>query len=318
MKRSLLIFLMLLFCTNLQILSQTICSNKKENSAIGATEKYVYKTYPDKEGNKKELHIALVRPVDNLPDKKRPLVIGLQGSGFLNTCFPEPCYIKYSENVLTPNFSPQGFITASIQYRLNSPFTFQIFKVDDEKLKETHYKAVQDAREAIKYIFENAGKFGIDTSNVFLVGTSAGAITALHSVYLGDDEVPKDLFKKYGKLEKRENMRGVISLSGAIYDLSYLKGEEKIPLMIVHGREDQVVPFDKGFYLGLKRLTPVFGGKAIYDEAVKQTIPTKGYFYDFGHDYPSKFQKDIYKNVNDFIRLYLSCPGGKVQDKIAK
>ncbi len=318
MKRSLLILLSLLLCANLQIFSQTICQNTKANSTAGATEKYVYKTYLDKEGNEKELHIGLVRPVDNLPDKKRPLVIGLQGSGFVNTCFSEPCYIKYSENVLKPYFIPEGFVTASIQYRLNSPFSFQTFKVNDEKLKETHYKAVQDAREAIKYIFENAGKFGVDTNNVFLVGTSAGAITALHSVYLDDNEVPKDLSEKYGKLAKRENIKGIISLSGAIYDLAYLRGDEKIPLMIVHGRDDQIVPFDKGFYLGIKRLTPVFGGKAIYDEAVKQTIPTKGYFYDFGHDYPFKFQKEVYKNANDFIRSYLNCPGDNLQNITAK
>jgi predicted esterase len=250
----------------------------------------------------------LVRPVDDLPDKKRPLVIGLQGSGFVNTCFPEPCYTKYSENVLERYFVPQGFITASVQYRLNSLFDLQTLKVNDEKLKETHYKALQDARRAIGYIFENAEKFGVDTDNVFLIGTSAGAITALNAVYLDDNEVPKELSEKYGKLGKRENIKGVISLSGAIYDLSYLKGGEKTPLMIVHGKDDQIVPFDKGFYLKLKSLTPVFGGKAIYDEALKQTIPTKGYFYEFGHSYPSKFQKDIYKNANDFIRTYLTCP----------
>ena len=308
MKKSLLIFLSLLFGANLQIFSQTFCQNAKANSEAGKTEKYVYKTYLDKEGNKKELRIGLVRPLDDLPDKKRPLIIGIQGSGFLNTCFSEPCYIKYSENVLKPYFTPQGFVTASIQYRLNSPFDFQLFKVNDEKLKETHYKAVQDAREAIKYIFENAEKFGVEINNVFLIGTSAGAIIALHSVYLDDDEVPKDLLNKYGKLEKRENIKGVISLSGAIYDLSYLRGDEKVPLMIVHGRDDQIVPFDKGFYLRLKSLTPVFGGKAIYDEALKQTIPAKGYFYEFGHAYPSRFEKEIYKNANDFIRLYLNCP----------
>lgn len=313
MKRSLLIFLSLLFGVNQQILSQSLCRNAKENSTAAATEKYVYKTYLDKKGDEKDLHIGLVRPVDNLPGKKRPLVIGLQGSGFANTCFPEPCYIKYSDNVLKPNFVPQGFVTASIQYRLNSPFDFQWLKINDEKLKETHYKAVQDARQAIKYIFENADKFGVDTNNVFLIGNSAGAITALHSVYLGDDEVPKNLSEKYGKPEKRENLKGVISLSGAIYDLSYLKGDEKIPLMIVHGRDDEIVPFGKGFYLGLKRLTPVFGGKAIYDEAVKQTIPVKGYFYEFGHAFPSRFEKEIYKNANDFIRSHLSCPGDNLR-----
>jgi predicted esterase len=305
MKRSLLIFLSLLLCASLTAFSRNVCQNTKAESSASDTEKFVYKTYLDKKSNKKELDIALTRPIDNLPVKKRPLVIGLQGSAFVDTCFLDPCYVKYSDNVLKPNFTPQGFVTASIQYRLRSPFDF--LKINDEKLKETHYKAIQDAREAIKYIFANAEKFGVDTSNVFLVGTSAGAITALHSVYLADDEVPKDLLEKYGKLEKRENIKGVISLSGAIYDLSYLKGEEKIPLMLVHGKDDGIVPFDKGYYLGLKKLTPVFGGKAIYDEAVKKAIPVKGYFYDFGHEYPSTLQKQIYKDANDFIRGYLTC-----------
>lgn len=314
MKKSLLILFTLLFCANSQLYSQTICQNTKANSSIGAAEKYVYKTYQDKDGDEKKLHISLVRPVDNLPIKKRPLVIGLQGSAFLNTCFPKPCYIRYSENFLTTYFVPEGYVTASIQYRLNSPFTFEALKVNDEKLKETQYKAAQDARQAIKYIFENAGKFGVDTNNVFLIGSSAGAITALNALYF-DDESAKDLSEKYGKLEKRENIKGLISLSGAIYDLSHIKDEKKVPLMIVHGRGDRVVPFDKGFYLGLKRLTPVFGGKAIYDEAIKQTIPVKGYFYDFGHEFPTQLQKDIYKNANDFIRSYLSCSTNAVHSR---
>lgn len=316
MKKGLLILVVLLLCSHWQVFSQTLCRNAAANSAPGATEKYVYKTYLDKKGNKKELHIGLVRPVDNLPEKKRPLIIGLQGSAFVDTCFFDPCYIKYSDNVLKPYFVREGFVTASIQYRLNSPLDF--LKINDDKLKETHYKAVHDARAAIKYIFENAEKFGVDTGNVFLVGTSAGAITAIQSAYLGDDEAPKKLSEEYGKLEKRENIKGVISLSGAIYDLSYLKGGEKIPLMIVHGKDDQIVPFEKGFYFGLKKLTPVFGGKAIYDEAVKQTIPAKGYFYEFGHDYPSRFQKEIYKNANDFIRSYSNCTNDKLQTGKAK
>ena len=305
LKRKFIILLSLLVCLNIQTFSQTFCANPKADSTAGATEKYVYKTYLDKKGNEKSLHIGLVRPVDNLPDKKRPLVIGIQGSGFADTCFFEPCYIKYSENVLKAHFIPQGYITASIQYRLNSPL--ETLRTSDEKLKEAHYKAVQDAREAIKYIFENAEKFGIDTENVFLVGTSAGAITALHAVYLDDKEIPKDLAEEFGELEKREKIKAVVSLSGAIYDLSYLKGDEKTPLMIVHGKDDPIVPFDKGFYLGIKGLSPVFGGKAIYDEAINLKIPVKGYFYDFGHSYPSRFQKDIYKNANDFILSNLTC-----------
>lgn len=270
-------------------------------------EKYVYKRYSSEKGKEKELYIGLTRPVDDLPNKKRPLIIGVHGGGFVDFCPFEPCYLKYSERVLTPNFTPRGYATVTIQYRLTPPFDFKLPKISDEVLKETQYKAAQDVREAIKYIFDNAEKLGIDTKNVFLVGTSAGAITVLNAAFLDEEEVPKDLLKEYGGLARREKIRGVISLSGALYDLSYLSGGDKVPLMIVHGREDGIVPYEKGFYLGMKHLTPVYGGKAVFDEAEKKGFRAKGYFYDFGHDYPDRYRNDIFVNANDFVRSNLNC-----------
>lgn len=306
MRKSFILLLFLCGWINLEIRSQTLCSNNETKSAAGVLEKRIYKTYFDKKGNEKELSIGLTRPVDNLPVKKRPLIIGVHGGGFLDFCPFEPCYVKFSEKVLTRHFTPQGFITASVQYRLTSPFDFKPPRIEDEALRETQYKATQDVRDAVKFIFANAEKFGVDTENVFLLGSSAGAITVLHAAYLDEREAPEDLSKKYGSLAKREKLRGVISFSGAIYDLSYLK-DEQTPLMIVHGNEDFVVPPERGFYFGLKHLTPVFGGKAIFEEAEKLKIPVKAYFYDFGHDYPSRFTDEIYKNANDFIRSNLDC-----------
>jgi len=307
MKKVSIVFIILFFCANLQTYSQTFCQNAKITSTANSLEKYVYKKYVTEKGKEKELHVGLVRPVDNLAIKKRPLIIGVHSGGFINFCPLEPCYVKHSENILTPNFTPQGFVTAAVQYRLTSPFDFMPPRIKDEKLKEVQYKAVQDLREAIKYIFENADKFGVDTENVFLLGSSAGAITALHAAFLDAEEVPKDLFDKYGGLANKEKIRGVISLSGAIYDLSYLEGDEKIPVMLVHGTQDGVVPIDKGFYLGMKHLSPVFGGKAIFNEARKKGIDVKGFFYDFGHSYPNRFLSDIFKNTNSFIRENLKC-----------
>jgi predicted esterase len=272
-------------------------------------EKYVYKTYRTEKGKEKQLGIGLVRPVDNLPSKKRPLVIGIHSGGFVNFCPFEPCYLKYSENVLVPNFTARGFVTAAVQYRLTPALDFNPLNLSDETLKDTQYKAVQDAREAIKYIFENADKLGVDTENVFLVGTSAGAIISLHAAYLDTEEVPKDLLRKYGGLAKREKIKGVASLSGALYDLSYLDGGDKVPLLIIHGNGDSVVPFEKGFYLGIKHLTPVFGGKAVFDAALKKGFDAKAVFYDFGHKYPSRFVGDVFKNVNDFVGSHLTCSG---------
>lgn len=288
------------------------------NSTAGKAEKYVYKTYLSVKGKEKQLNIGLVRPIDNLPNKKRPLIIGVHSGGFIDFCPFEPCYAKYSENVLVPNFTAQGFITASIQYRLTPAFDFNPPKIEDETLKDAHYKATQDVREAIKFVFENAEKLDVDTKNVFLIGTSSGAITALHAAFLDDEEIPKDLFRKYGGLAKREKIRGVISLSGAIYDLAYLDGGDKVPLMIVHGSQDVIVPFDKGFYLKMKHLTPVYGGKAIFGAAQKKGIDVKGFFYDFGHDYPYRFLSDIFKNANEFVRAHLDCSSNNRPDAATK
>lgn len=309
MKRFFITLTITLFLINSNVYAQSVCeTGNRVSGAVGNLEKYVYRSYANQKGEEKQLHIGLARPVDNKPaSQKRPLIIGVHGGGFVDFCPFMPCYVKYSENILTPNFTGRGFLTAAVQYRLTPPFDFKPPKINDQTLKETQYKATQDVRAAIKYIFENAGKLGVDTDNVFLMGTSAGAITALAAAYLDDEEVPGDLLKKYGGLAKREKIRGVISLSGAISDLSYLDGADKVPLFVVHGNEDRIVPFEKGFYLGMKHLTPVYGGHAAYEAARKKGIDAGGYFNDFGHAYPSRFLKDIYGSINEFISLHLSC-----------
>lgn len=307
MKKGFILFAILLFSINPRAYSQTFCQNLKVNSTAGRFEKYVYKNYLSEKRKEKSLKIGLVRPIDDLPNEKRPLIIGVHGGGFIDFCPFEPCYAKYSENVLVPNFTAQGYITASIQYRLTSAFDLKPPKIKDEALREAQYKAIQDARDAIRYVFENAEKLGVDTRNVFLIGTSAGAIIALHAAFLDDEEVPKNLSAKYGGLAEREKIRGVISLSGAIYDLAYLDGGDKVPLMIVHGSEDIIVPFDKGFYLKMKHLTPVFGGKAVFEAARRKGIEAEGYFYDFGHDYPGDLSTEIFKKANGFVHSHLDC-----------
>jgi predicted esterase len=307
LKKGFTSFLILLVFANLQTYSQSFCRTANINSTAAKRETFVYKQYIDEDGDEHRLRLGLVRPVDNLPDKKRPLIIGVHSGGFLDICLFEPCFVKYSEGFLTRNFIPLGAVTVSVEYRLASLLDLKPPKIKDEKLKEAHYKAVQDVRDAVRYIFKNADKLNVDTENVFLAGTSAGAITVLHAAFLDNDEVSKDLAEKYGLLAKSEKIRGVISFAGALYDLSYLEGGNKIPLLIVHGTEDSVVPIDKGYYFEMKHLTPVYGGRAVYEEARKKGISAKGLFYDYGHSLPDRFSKEVFKNVNEFIRSNMDC-----------
>ena len=307
------VFFLLIFSSFVSptVFSQTPCTAetvKSANLPVGEIENHVYKTFTEADGDRKRLRLGIVRPADAAQKEKRPLVIGLHSGGFLESfCRNVPCYVRYSSGVLAPNFARKGFVTASVEYRLTSPLDFIKARIGDDKIRETEYKAAQDARAAIRYVFENADRLGIDRENVFLMGTSAGAITALHAAYLDTDEAPKDLVRKYGSLEPRWPVRGVVSLAGALADLNYLAGGDRVPLLIVHGREDYVVPFERGNYLRLRHLKPVFGGKAVYDEALRRGIPAKGLFYDFGHSVPDKYKAEVYAGVNDFLRANLKC-----------
>lgn len=284
-----------------------VCHNPKGDSKPGEPEMVIYNADGKDDDQRQDLRFALVHPDDGSKKVKRPLIIGIHGGGFANTCFRKPCYERYLESVLVPEFVPHGFAVAAVQYRLNPPLDFLPSRIKAENVREMHYKATQDTRQAIKYIFDNAEKLNIDTENVFVIGVSAGAITALHSVYATQDSVSKELVKEFGELEPVQNIRGVISISGALYDISKLKSGPRVPLMIIHGRNDFIVPADKGFYFGLERLDTVYGGKAIFDEATKLKLPVTGHFYDVGHAFPKEITADIFEKSRSFAVANMRC-----------
>lgn len=308
MKRIYLCCLILLFSTSYQSFSQAVCQPPTVAATAGRMEKYVYKKYQNEKGDDKELRLAVARPNVKPSIGKSPVVVGIHSGGFLDLCPFAPCYERYAEGFLTGAFSAAGATVISIEYRLNSPFDFKPPKISDDKLKEAKYKAASDARDALEFVFKNADRLGVDTENVFLVGTSAGAIAALHAAFLDDDETPKKLAKKFGRLARKQKIRGVISLAGAISDLNYLDEKEtKIPLLFVHGTADFMVPIDRGSYLKMNHLAPVYGDRAVYEDAVKKGFPAKGLFYDYGHSLPERYSGEVRRKMLDFIFANMNC-----------
>lgn len=308
MKRIYLCCLILLFSTSFQAFSQTVCQPPPIAATPGQIETHVYQKYRDEKSTEKKLRLAIIRPNSNSSTRKRPVVIGVHSGGFLDLCPLTPCYERYAESFLTKAFMPAGATVISVEYRLNSPFAFKPPKISDVKLKEAKYKAARDVRDALEFVFRNADQLNIDAENIFLVGTSAGAITALHAAFLDNNEASPDLAKKFGRLAAKQKIKGVISLAGALSELTYLDEKEaKIPLLFVHGTEDFMVPIDRGFYLKMKHLTPVYGDRAVYEEAVKKGFPAKGLFYDYGHSLPERFSAEVYRNMQEFIFANMNC-----------
>lgn len=180
----------------------------------------------------------------------RPLVIYIHGGGFVSNT-------KTSDlnQAICIKLVKKGYVTATIDYRLGieqPKGNVQYF--------EAMYRAQQDARSAVRYFKKHAEDFGIDKTQIFVIGGSAGGMTALALAYMNENEVPSGInTTKWGAIDGNNSNKaipasiaGVINLWGAIPDLSWIKKGD-IPLLNIGGTADKTVPFDSAFaYHGFK------------------------------------------------------------------
>lgn len=223
-----------------------------------------------------KLTMDIFLPLDD-PSTIRPLLIGIHGGGFVNGNksggFPVEICMKVVK---------KGFVTASINYRkgVAKPRT-------DTTYYEAMLRAVQDTKAAIRYFRKNAALYGIDTSKIFLMGSSAGSMIALNVAYLDANELPSFInAKTLGNLEGNSgnpgyasNIHGIINGWGALTDLSLMQ-TNNVPIFSIHGTEDKTVPFDDSFsYHGFGE-----GSKKIHERALNLGINSKlRLFENAGH-----------------------------------
>jgi hypothetical protein len=214
--------------------------------------------------------------------KKRPMVVFIHGGGFQNGN-RKVAIAKRTINI----FVPKGYVTASISYRLG---------IEEPKSNkdyaEAMYRAQQDARSAIRFLKANATRWNIDTSQVFVCGTSAGAMTSLGLAYMDENEVPVDVNKnKWGPLEdKNENglhsskVKAVMNLWGSMIDYRWIN-EGDVPLYNSAGTTDKTVPYDSSFdYHNFK-----YGPYILFQRCLASGIATAWRpFYGVGHTLDSK------------------------------
>jgi acetyl esterase/lipase len=111
---------------------------------------------------------------------------------------------------------------------------------------------VEDAARAVRWTHENIQRFGGDTTQIWVVGHSAGAHTAvllaLNEHYLRDMKVPDYAVRGYislaGPVETEwtdpdvQTLMGPRSSWAASYPATYIDGSEK-PLLLLHGADDK-------------------------------------------------------------------------------
>lgn len=253
----------------------------------------------------------------NDTDTLRPLVITAFGGGFVAGSR------DYEDMVAWCNhFAEMGYAAASIDYRLMS-----IHKFSAKNLLRTGYMAAQDVSAAVRFFKANADKYRIDTSRIFLLGQSAGAVAILHALYMDEDERPAETFldpelppmHSLGNAAAKKqtfSVAGAILLWGCINNTIIIDPDETTPVCMIHGEKDIILAADSGYAFSIPTLPYVYGSKAIADRfGTLGTIPYElhllaeephafyfKYLYMFQLD-PLKFDK-CFQLAHDFIRRH--------------
>lgn len=202
------------------------------------------------------LRTDIYQPVGDTA-RNRALVILLFGGGFISGSRSQD-YIVMAGNYL----AKRGYVAAGIDYRIG------IAGVSSLELSKTVYRATQDSKAAVRFFRSKADSLGIHPEKIFLMGFSAGAITAIQTAYWQQHEVPSIIDTltmgsfQFGSGTPffHDKPNGVVSCAGAIGDTSWIN-LEAVPLALWHNRTDNTVPYGAGIFPVVN--LPIFGSGVI-------------------------------------------------------
>ncbi len=264
-----------------------------------------------------ELFADIHEPIGD-PLSKRPLMIWAHPGGFLIG----------NKNVddmvaLCDTFAKKGYVTATVSYRLGyNPF-------DNQSAERAVYRGTQDVRAAVRYFIEFADIYDIDTSRIFIGGSSAGAFAALHTAYLDENERPLSTYggtgyPALGCLDCTGNPYqhqvlplAIVDMWGGLGHPSFRDADDTIPVLIMHGTADNIVSYYTGSPFDLDFLPVSYGADPITKRSDTLGVPyTLHTFYGENHEPhgvsngdftgpPTPYWDTILTNVTNFYHSFL-------------
>ncbi|MBI9034530.1 MAG: alpha/beta hydrolase fold domain-containing protein [Bacteroidales bacterium] len=190
-------------------------------------------------------------------------------------------------------------------------------------MERSAFRAVQDARAALRYLVHYADHFQIDTSEIYIGGTSAGAITALNLAYMDKNQIfessdgawwrfQQDLGSLDGNtnsLKEKFSIKAAINMWGAVHDTSIIDKNDQIPLISFHGDRDRIVPIQHNYpFMDLDTsytqyiLNKLYGSMTVHEQLSKFGIENELHVFE-DKDHEPQLGKDTYfdQKVIDFI-----------------
>ncbi len=255
-------------------------------------------------------------------EQERPMLLCFHGGAFVSGNKEHDDMLAFCRT-----FAAKGYVTATVQYRLGMNATSAVSGT------RSVYRALQDGRAAIRYAKAHASTFGIDTSRVFMLGSSAGAFIGLQAIYMNTSaEKPAaaghishmpptlDDGPDLGGLDAIESSltgfgqpAAVISLWGAVQDTVLITPTDVTPVLLVHGTADNIVPFGVGSPFNLTSLPATYGSSPIHERLMNLGFPHETYFVPGeGHEFygvsngmwnpaPNAYWDTVVTRVTEFL-----------------
>lgn len=244
----------------------------------------------------KSLYMDIFFPKDDTISK-RPAILFAHSGGFLIGS-------RHNDDMLAfcDSFAHRGYVAATMDYRLGMGASIsRLFgipvkvSVDSINGSRAVYRSIQDSRAAIRYLRHNADVYRIDTTKIFMVGSSAGGFVSLHNLYMDkENEIIEAALSPptLGSLDTvgiqgyDGKANATVSLWGALQTPDLIENESR-PALLIHGEDDEVVYFKKG--MPLKNSIPdldvlefsvpeTYGGYCIDTALANRNIPHETYF----------------------------------------
>lgn len=198
--------------------------------------------------------------------------------------------------------SKRGYNVFVISYRLYlKGSSFGCNTVTPEKLKAIRL-AVEDAADAAKFILSRADSFRVNPGQFFLAGSSAGAETALQLLYnpfAAADPARFDYFKT-------PRFCGALIFAGALVDINTMQPANWVPMLLMHGTKDQLVPFGTASHHFCPATSQgwmmLFGSKTIYEKGKEWNKPVVLYTYNGNGHEVSNYMFREFDKMDTFMR----------------
>ncbi len=304
-------FLVLLLLTTAQTYSQTPCSTGRYASnvytTINTTSNITYGQNSSWTGSNTTLKLDFYEPAADTA-AVRPLIIWVHGGSFIGGS-------KLDIDVATwaQEFTKKGYVCASIDYRLG------FFPIDSANAVKAVVRAVQDLKGAIRFFYKDratTNTYKVDTNHIFIGGSSAGAITALHVAYLNDaceisDFLSASTIASLGGLEGTSgnpgystNVHAVLNGCGALARYSWLESGD-VPLCSMHGTNDGTVKYNRGIVNPGTPLMYLDGSRMLHERACAVGVENTFYTFPNAPHVPYAGSQPYMDTTLNFMRDFL-------------